>query len=135
MSEATSTPSTPVAITRKRVGLPGGVADRRLAALPAPKANPEPQGRRSASTQVGGVTREPKLPTDAQAIVAAVRGESQQQSADLSKLMREVADLAHARHCEHAKNLLPIGERMTRVMLDDYIEIGRRLLAGRGVRS
>ncbi len=89
--------------------------------------------RRKPAVQVGGVTVEAKLPADAQAIVAAVRDKTQQQSADLTKRMQEMVALLRDRHREQAEKLVPIGVQMDRPMLDDFIEIGRRMLAGRAM--
>jgi hypothetical protein len=89
--------------------------------------------RRKPPAQVGGVVVEQKLPADAQAIVAAVRDKSRQQSADLTKRMQETLVLMRQQHREQAEKLVPIGMQMDRPMLDDFIEIGRRMLAGRGM--
>jgi hypothetical protein len=75
----------------------------------------------------------PKRPTGADAIVAEVMARSRRQTADITQRLRECVVLLEARHRERVNELCPIGLKMDRPTLDSFIEIGQRLLAGRGV--
>lgn len=105
MPEATNTPSTAVRVVRRK---------------------------RAAPAQVGAVVRTTKLTPATQDIIADVRAKSKQQDTKVSRLLHECLVLAQARHRERADELVPIGIQMDMPMLMDFIEIGRRMLAGRG---
>jgi hypothetical protein len=91
--------------------------------------------QRKPAAQGGNVVPMPKRPTESEAIVAAVTSASKRQSDALTQQMREVVAAMHVRHREHAQQLVAIGVRMDRPTLDDFIEIGWRLLAAKGLRT
>jgi len=84
---------------------------------------------RRAPAQLGNVVTLPKRLTGTDAIVAEVTGRSKWESESLLEQMRSLQVVLDARHRERANELVPIGVRMCRPMLDDFIEIGRRMLA------
>ena len=65
------------------------------------------------------------------AICASVRAKSKRERDSLLEQMREITVAPQARHREKANELSPIAMRMDAPMLQDFIEIGQQLLAGR----
>ena len=91
--------------------------------------------QRKPSVQTSNVVPMPRRPTETEAIVATVTGESRRQRATISQGLREALDALEVRHRAHAQQLVGIGVQMDRPTLDDFIEVGRRLLAAKGARA
>ena len=67
-------------------------------------------------------------------IVRAVQGKSARVGQDITRQLQELVAFANAQHRTRAEALFPIGVEMNRDTLDDWIEIGQRMLAQQGRR-
>ena len=72
----------------------------------------------------------PRRISSAEAIAADTLASSEMQESLLLGQMRELGALLKAQHRARAQELLPLALKMDRPMLDSFIEIGQRLLAG-----
>jgi hypothetical protein len=82
--------------------------------------------------QVGNVVALRKQVETTEEIIASVRKRSRAQTGVFAARMQETLALLQERHRRHAQDqLLPIAYAMPRVTLDDWIEIGRRMLGGK----
>ncbi len=98
--------------------------------LTTPK--PTPRKRRTLSPAAGSnVVALPARRTGTDAIVADVMGRSRRQEEEITRRLQECVAVFKARHRERANELLPIALKMDRPTLDNFIEIGQRMLAGR----
>ena len=88
--------------------------------------------RRKAPAQVGNVVPLHARKETSEEIVRAVRGRSMAQELEISRRLRETLTLLEERHRERAQECIPIGMTMDRPMLDDWIEIGQRMLGQQG---
>jgi hypothetical protein len=149
MREANQQTTTPTPTVRRLKGGPRNVDANGVAPPPAPypkqvdgtmrEANsktttpiPAPQNRRALSPAKGSnVFALPKRFTGDEAIVAEVMARSEQQNETLLQHMRELTVLLQAQHRKKANELLPIALRMDRQTLDNFIEVGRRMVGAR----
>lgn len=86
---------------------------------------------RTAPALPSNVVALPKRYTGTEAIVADVMGRKQREDAVMLQKLHELTIVLDARHRKRCNKLLPIALRMDRPMLDDLIEIGRRMLSER----
>jgi hypothetical protein len=130
--------TTPTPIARRRCGVKSpattGDIDNNASGIAREthfKKMSADERKRNDRAQTGNVVTLPKRPTGTEAIIAGVAARSKAQSDELCRMLDEVTAVLKARQREEANELIIIGMKMHRPMMDDFIEIGRRMLAGR----
>jgi hypothetical protein len=96
---------------------------------------PTRRNRRTPAAQVGNVVAL-RAPVETTAdIVASVRARHQQQEEDILARLRNLVAEATEIHRARARDCLPIGYAMDRPTLDEWIEIGQRMLGKKGLQA
>jgi hypothetical protein len=95
---------------------------------------PVRRARRKGPAQIGDVAPVGPSKQTTEDIVNSVRDKSRKQAEKTSALLQDLCRITDQRHRKHAQKCVEIGYAMCRPELDDWIEIGERMLANGGRR-
>ncbi len=93
------------------------------------------RARRKAPVHVGNVVPLRPAPETTEDIERDVEERSRRKEAEIHGMLQAAVATLNVRHRKHAQQCASIGYSMDRPTLDNWIEIGRRMLGQKGRRS